>query len=182
MARAFLVGLAALVCAALPPAPASATLIGDEIQGCLKNPGQCQTSFTAGVWLALDATVADPGIEYLRENLGPETLSADFTADTLTIARNATSGASFSALEWDFRDLDWSGGGGAITNVILLGTTGSLSVTDISFTSDSIRITTAAFVAGAGLHSASFQIVPEPAAALLLLAAAAAIRIGRRSR
>lgn len=181
MLRAFLSGLVLLV--GLSAAPASATLIGDEIQGCLKNPGQCQTSFTAGVWLSLDATVVDPGIEFLRENLGPETLFADFTADTLTIGRDWSGAGSAAALEWDFRDLDWSGGSGAITNVILLGTTGSLVVSDISFTANSIRITTDGFNAGVGLHSATFLLVPEPAAAALLLAAfAGALGAARRAR
>ena len=161
------------------PSMAHATLIGDSIESCLKNPGQCQSSFSAGLWTASGAVVADPGVEYSRL-LGPEILSADFTATTLTIARDAQSGFGGAQLEWDFRGLDY---GASISNVTLIGQTGSMPLLGIVFGPDSIRITTDGFgTTGGILHSLTFSVaVPEPGVGLLMLAsvfsAAALVRM-----
>lgn len=168
--------LLALLCL---PGAAQAMLIGDSIESCLKNPGQCQSSFDKGLWNALGAVVADPGVEYSRL-LGPEILSANFTANTLTIARDAQSGYGAAQLEWDFRDLDY---GAPISGVTLIGQTGSMPVIGIAFGPDSIRITTDSFGTGAGiLHSATFSIqLPEPGVGLLLALGLAAVALQRNA-
>lgn len=149
---------------------ANASLIGDEISGCVVGQfGDCEidNGFSAQL-----ATVVDPGVEF---TLGV-TRYADFSSDSfvLNLTNNHTSlDAHYNAFIWTFEGLDWVDvPNREIQNVELL-SGNTLLVFSISFEPHSISIVTSNVVIPSGefvsaeFNIATIQTVPIPPALFL---------------
>jgi hypothetical protein len=169
------------------PFSASASLLGDSIQGSYSVPGQTiNTAFTS-------PAVVGPGIEFT----GTFTdgfqqiwdISTDFTANQFKVRfsertrngnGNISGGASLLTLL--FSDLDWNGGPGGLTNVLnssyscapagsFACTTfgGGPSISSFGFTTDSISVAFRTLRNGEEyVFDINPQAVPEPATMALL--------------
>lgn len=118
------------------------SLLGDEVNACLNKVGYCPVPITnAGEFFRQpSATVTDPGIEFFLDKTHV-TVSADFTADTLTLTITNISGVLglFTSEAWAFDSLNWSGPSGYITDFVEL-PGGNLPVTSTSFGDDYVAI------------------------------------------
>jgi hypothetical protein len=121
---------------------AKSSLLGDEVNICLNKVGSCTIPITYGgeFWRQPSATVTDPGIEFFLDRTHI-TVSADFTADTLTltITNIGVAIGLFSSEAWAFDSLNWSGPSGHITDFVEL-PGGNLPVTSTSFGDDYVAI------------------------------------------
>lgn len=172
-------------CLTLAAAPASASLIGDSIDGCLGNAVNC---VGAGFFSSPTAIVTDPGIEF-SGSISDDVISADFggpsgTTLTLTFRHLATHAGSHTYLNFgmEFDAIDDT----VVGLTLLAGNT--LPITASSFGAHSLDIdfTNVVFPAGSGdsTLTAVFQIsaVPEPSSLALLAAAAFALSFGGARR
>ena len=121
---------------------AKSSLLGDEVNACLNKVGYCSIPITyAGDFYAQpSATVTDSDIEFFIDNTH-YTVSADFTAETLTLTiTNISIGVGlFTSEMWAFDSLNWSGTSGYITGLTEL-PGGNIPVSSASFGDDYITI------------------------------------------
>lgn len=159
--------------------PTAATLIGDQVDGCLRNPNDnpflCENGFSNQFFIgnpaAAPVATVGVGAEFIYLNNNIVQASADFDGSSLTIAQNNGAGP----FSWGFRDLDWVNAfgdpvNGMIVNVSLHDSTNL--VESFSWNADSIFIRTG-FNSASVTRTATFTIetvqgVPEPTTLTLL--------------
>ena len=169
-----------LVTALVMSLPAQASLIGDQINGCMKNPGVAQCALPVGgdggFFSSSTATVTDPGVEFSLLTDYYDVL-VDFQASSFTISivnKYYTSGIPFSSQLSTYDDLDFAGSPGGIIGLIERAG-GTIPIVSTSFGPHSILVEQGQvpFTTIGEVFSTTFDIVtdsaiPEPATLALM--------------
>ncbi len=164
--------------------PASASFIGDNINGCLSttSPGFSCTDSTTNFFLSGSGSTAtiSAGVEFTRVidpgGSSERKFTADFADDFLTLSvdgtNSTTTSGSNATNQWLFTGLDFFGAGsGGIANISQQ-PGGTLPVLITSFTTDSILIVVDQIPFSAlngNVFTTGFQVTPVPIPASLPL-------------
>ncbi|MFC1772608.1 VPLPA-CTERM sorting domain-containing protein [Pseudomonadota bacterium] len=147
--------------------PLQANLVGDRIDFCV-SPISSLTPCTAGFRdVSFSATVSESVVEFPSLPLTDEPRESfvDFTGTNFTIlmdwSRTDLAGHTFTAHEWLFEDLEWSGIGGEVIDVTQV-IDGGLPVDSIIFGPSWILITTNRITIPRSVLTASFYIETQP--------------------